>query len=371
MSATASSKITVADIAKVIERYAPLYLQESYDNAGLQVGNSQQDIDSALVCLDVTEDIIDEAVALGCKLVITHHPLIFKGVKKVVNSDCTGRIIAKAIKNDIAIYSAHTNLDNTAGGVSHEIASRIGLENVSVLVPMQHTMLKFVVFTPISYAAAVRAAAFGAGAGELGNYDACSFTVEGKGTFRALDGSNPYTGETNVLHTEPEVRQEFLISPLNRTAVINAVLEAHPYEEPAYDIISLENESKYYGTGAIGTISPVKVSAYLNHVKKALNVSAIRYSGNPDAEITTVAVCGGSGATFIRDAAAKGAGLYITGDIKYHDFASAPAGMAVADIGHFESELITNSIFYRIISEKFPNFALYFSKIEKNPINYL
>lgn len=367
----ATSKISVADITAAIEHYAPLYLQESYDNAGLQVGDMHQNIESVLVCLDVTEEIIDESIALGCKMIISHHPLIFHGIKKIVPSDRTGRIIYKAIKEGIAIYSAHTNLDNTYHGVSYDIASRIGLEDISVLIPAQHTMSKLVVFTPISYASAVRTAAFGAGAGVLGNYDACSFTVEGKGTFRALEGSHPYTGETNVLHTEPEVRQEFLISPSSHSQVINAILKTHPYEEPAYDIISLENKSSHYGTGAIGTISPVKISTFLNGIKKALNVDTIRFAGDSEAEVSKVAVCGGAGAQFMKNAANAGAQLYITGDIKYHDFTNAPHGLAIADIGHFESEVITNSIFYRIISEKFPNFAIYFSKIEKNPINYL
>lgn len=346
-------------------------LQESYDNAGLQIGNVAAKADGALLCIDVTEDIVDEAIAKGCNLIISHHPLLFKGLKRISGRNEIERIVIKAIKNDIVIYSAHTNMDNASEGVSMEIADRIGLENRRVLDAQQGKLLKLVVFVPTADAAKVREAVCAAGAGKIGNYDNCSYATEGTGTFRALEGANPYVGDMNKLHYEPETRLEFILPDRNKSSVLKAMIAAHPYEEPAFDIIRLEYDSKYEGAGLAGEIAPTPVAEFLEMLKEKFNARGIRYSRGKVSEIRTVALCGGSGAFLIPNAIASGADIYISGDIKYHDFTTFGNDIIIADIGHYESEQYTKQIFNRIICKNFPNFATYYPDKEKNPINYL
>lgn len=346
-------------------------LQESYDNAGLQIGNVAAKADGALLCIDVTEDIVDEAIAKGCNLIISHHPLLFKGLKRISGRNEIERIVIKAIKNDIVIYSAHTNMDNASEGVSMEIADRIGLENRRILDAQQGKLLKLVVFVPTADAAKVREAVCAAGAGKIGNYDNCSYATEGTGTFRALEGANPYVGDMNKLHFEPETRLEFILPDRNKSSVLKAMIAAHPYEEPAFDIIRLESDSKYEGAGLAGEIPPTPVAEFLEMLKEKFNARGIRYSRGKVSEIRTVALCGGSGAFLIPNAIASGADIYISGDIKYHDFTTFGNDIIIADIGHYESEQYTKQIFNRIICKNFPNFATYYPDKEKNPINYL
>lgn len=361
----------ISDIINEIEQFAPLSLQESYDNAGLQIGNPDAEAEAALLCLDVTEAIIDEAASRGCNLVVTHHPLLFRGIKRIgINSE-RERIIIKAIEYGITIYSAHTNLDNASRGVSHEIASRLGLSDIKVMVPQQGRLLKLVVFTPKNYARRLSAALFAAGAGAFRNYDSCSFESEGNGSFRPCEGANPFIGELGEIHIEPEIRQEFLISNDIKSRVVAALIATHPYEEPAFDLIPLDNASLDTGTGVVGNISPMPVAEFLDMLKKQMNVSSLRYSQGRSSTVSRVAICSGSGAEFIGNAIRSRADVYITGDVKYHDFTEKGSDIIIADIGHFESELCTKEIFYRIITEKFPNFATYYSENEKNPINYL
>ena len=362
---------TAGEIISKIEEVAPLSLQESYDNAGLQIGNAAAEAKGALLCIDVTEDIVDEAVAKGCNLIISHHPLLFKGLKRISGRNEIERIVIKAIKNDIAIYSAHTNMDNASEGVSMEIADRIGLENRRVLDAQHGRLLKLVVFVPVADAAKVREAVCAAGAGKIGNYDCCSYATEGTGTFRALEGANPYVGDMNELHFEPETRLEFILPDRNKSSVLKAMIAAHPYEEPAFDIIRLECDSKYEGAGLVGEITPTPVREFLEMLKEKFNARGIRYSGGKTSEIRTVALCGGSGAFLIPNAIASGADIYISGDIKYHDFTTFGNDIIIADIGHYESEQYTKQIFNRIICKNFPNFATYYPDKEKNPINYL
>lgn len=361
----------ICDIIQAIEDYAPLNLQESFDNAGLQVGDRNAEATAALLCLDATEAIVDEAVEKGANLIITHHPLIFRGLKHLTGSSPIERIVAKAIKHDIAIYSAHTNMDSATYGVSTHAAKKIGLKNIRVLVPQTGKLLKIVTFVPSAHADAVKQAMWQAGAGEIGNYDCCSYTMNGNGTFRATEGANPFVGKIGEHHTEPEERIEVIVPVWRKGAVVRAMLEAHPYEEPAFDIIALENESNT-GLGVVGDIEPEDALHLLERVKKIFDVGAISYSGlERPTTITRVALCGGSAAEYAGAAISAGAQLYITGDVRYHDFTSNSDRIIIANIGHYESEHFTKEIFYDIIQKKIPNFATYYAEKEKNPINYL
>lgn len=361
----------IRDIIQAIEEQAPLNLQESYDNAGMQVGDCDAEATSALLCLDVTEDILDEAIARGSNLVISHHPLIFRGLKRIVGATSVERIVAKAIKNDIAIYAAHTNMDSAVNGVSVHAAKKIGLTNMRVLAPQSGKLLKIVTFVPVAQADAVKCAMWEAGAGQIGNYDCCSYTMSGNGTFRATEGANPFVGKIGEHHTEPEERIEVIVPVWRKGAVLKAMIAAHPYEEPAFDIIALENTSNT-GLGVVGDIEPEDALHLLARVKKIFDVGAISYSGlNKPMQINRVAFCGGSAVEFVGDAIAAGAQIMITGDVKYHDFTTYNDRIIIANIGHYESEHFTKEIFYDIIQKKIPNFATYYAEKEKNPINYL
>lgn len=361
----------ISEITDIIEEYAPLSLQESYDNAGMQTGDKNLEATGAILCIDVTEDIVDEALEKGCNLIISHHPLIFKGIKSVTGKNATERIIIKAIKNNIAIYSAHTNIDNTWGGVSHMIAAKLGLKITGVLQPQNNKFCKLAVFVPYAHVETVQNALFKAGAGKIGNYDCCSYNTAGTGTFRAEEGANPWVGKIGEIHNEPETKIEVIFPVEKKASILKALIDNHPYEEPAFDIIALENESKYTGSGVIGTIEPQNALAFLNKIKSVFNIQSVKHSLADDKIISKVAVCGGSGAFLIPDAIQCGADIYITGDLKYHDFTTFGKSIILADIGHYESEQYTKEIFYNIIRKKMPNFAAYYPVKEKNPINYL
>lgn len=363
--------VKIGDIIRAIEEKAPLSLQESYDNAGLQVGDREAVAEAALLCLDVTEDIVDEAVARHANLIISHHPLIFHGLKHITGSSPVERVVAKAVKNGITIYSAHTNMDSAEYGVSAHAANKIGLTNMQPLVPHTGKLLKIVTFVPKAQADAVRSAMWQAGAGNIGNYECCSYTMSGNGTFKAMDGANPFVGTIGEHHTEAEERIEVIVPVWKKSAVLNAMIKAHPYEEPAFDVIALENSSKT-GLGVVGDIAPENAVRLIRRVKEIFEVGAVSYSG--DAEntmVTRVAFCGGSAAEFAGDAVRVGAQIYFTGDVRYHDFTMNNDRIIVANIGHYESEHFTKEIFYDIIQKKFPNFATYYADKEKNPINYL
>lgn len=363
--------ITIGDIAAAIEEFAPLALQESYDNAGLQVGDPHTEAKAALLCIDVTEEIIDEAIERGANMVVSHHPLIFRGLKRLTGRTPIERIVVRAIKHGIALYAAHTNMDSAIGGVSAHAASKIGMTDVELLAPQSGKLLKIVTFVPHSHSQAVKKAMWAAGAGRIGNYESCSYTMQGTGTFRALDGASPFVGAIGELHSEPEERVEVIVPVWRKDAVLRAMRSVHPYEEPAFDVLALGNDAPW-GFGVVGNIAPEPAIEFLSRVKRIFNVGAISYSG-PDVKqpVTRVAFCGGSAAELIGDAIAAGAQLFITGDVKYHDFTSHNHRIIIANIGHYESEQFTKEIFFDVIRKKFPNFATYYSEKERNQINYL
>ncbi len=360
------------DIIQAIEAVAPLSLQESYDNAGLLTGNRAMEITAAVVCIDVTEDVIDEALDKNANLVISHHPLIFKGLKSLTGKDYVERTIIKAIKNDIAIYAAHTNLDNAVGGVNFKMAEMLGLKDVAILSPMSNQLLKLVTYVPLDDADRVRESLMEAGAGNIGRYDYCSYNCNGYGTFRAGEGTDPYCGEIGEMHREAETRIEVIVPRHCKSRVLKALVESHPYEEPAFDIIPIENEWMQAGSGVVGDFyGPMEELEFLERLKSVFKTGCVRHTTLTGRKIRRVALCGGSGSFLIPQATAVGADAFVTGEIKYHEFFGHEDDILLADIGHYESEQYTKDIFCDIITKKIPNFACYYTKVETNPINYL
>ena len=360
------------DLTKFLDTAVPLSFQEGYDNAGLQVGSPEKEISSALLTLDVTEEVLDEAGYAGSDVIISHHPVIFGGLKQLSGKNATERIILKAIKQDVAIYSAHTNLDVLENGVSRKMAEKLGLKNVKVLVPLRNRLLKLVVFIPVEHLEKVREAVFSAGAGVIGGYEKCGFVTTGDGSFMPGDDTKPFTGEKGKLHYEKEVRFETVLFAHMKGRVVRALLEAHPYEEVAYDLYPLENDNVRTGMGCTGEFTePLSEKEFLKLLGSVFSAKGIKYSKPTGKEIRKVALCGGAGGQLINEAIASGAGAYVTGDIRYHSFFEAGSKILLADIGHFESEKFSTEILYDLIIKKFPTFALRFSEVNTNPINYL
>ena len=362
----------IKEITASLEKLAPLMYQESYDNSGLQVGNYSMEVTGALVTLDVTEEVIDEAIAKGLNLVIAHHPLIFGGLKSITGKSMVERVVLKAVKHDIAVYAAHTNLDSVRGGVSGKICEVIGLKKCRILDPVAGRLKKLVVFVPSAHAEKVRQAIFDGGAGVIGNYDSCSYNLEGQGSFRGGEGTDPFVGKKGELHFEQEIRIETVFPEHEKGRVITALLEAHPYEEVAYDIYPIDNKYHEIGLGMIGELEePVGEMEFLKLLKMRFKTGAIRHSALLGKDIRKVAVCGGAGSSLLRKAITQKADLFVSSDFKYHQFFEAEKRIVVADIGHFESEQYTRNVIYDSVNKKFPKFALHLSDVNTNPIKYL
>ena len=361
----------VKDILNCITEVAPLQWQESYDNAGLQVGDLNAEVHKALIALDVTEALVDEAIAKNCDLIVSHHPLIFKGLKHITPQSYIERIVMKAIKHDIAIISMHTNLDNSYLGVSRILAERLGLKNLHILQPLQNQLRKLVVYAPLSAAEAVRNAMFEAGAGCIGNYDSCSFNAQGQGTFKANAEAHPYVGEIGKVHFEDEVRIETVVPVHALNQVIAAMLKVHPYEEVAYDVFPMENEFQRAGAGMVGELeNPMQELDFLNLVAETIGTPCLRHSALTGRKVQKVALCGGSGSPFMGDALRCGADAYLTADVKYHDFFVPEGRILLVDGGHFETEQFTKELIHDLIRKKFPTFAAVIAETETNSVHY-
>ncbi len=364
-------KMKISEITNYLESIAPLAYQESYDNAGLIIGSQADEVEKALITLDVTEAVVDEAVAGGFQLIIAHHPLIFHALKKINGKNDVERSILKAIKNDIAIYAAHTNLDSVPGGVNSKICQKLGLINCQILSPMKGQLKKLVTFIPSDHLENVQEAVFSAGAGHIGNYDSCGYSLEGKGSFRGNENTNPFVGEKGKLHFENETRFETIFPAHIQRKVIRALIDAHPYEEVAYDIYPLENEMPNTGAGMVGELpGAMDEKEFLSSTKEIFKSGVIRHSQLLNRKIKKVAVCGGAGSFLINQAIGSGADIFITGDLKYNQFFDAENKIVIADIGHFESEQYTKEVFYELLTKNFPKFAVRLSAINTNPINY-
>lgn len=365
-------KLKIKQITAVIEKIAPTVYAESWDNPGLLVGDAEAEVEKALVALDCSEAVIDEAIEKKAGLIITHHPLIFVGVKKMVPTDETARLVIKAIKNDIAIYTAHTNLDNVFCGLNSLIADEINLKERSILEPQNEKLYKIVTFIPKTHVEYVRNELFKEGFGHIGNYDSCSFSTEGEGTFRANKDANPFVGKLGKIHIEPEYRVEFIVAEHQRNQALNILKTAHPYEEPAIDIFSLENSYEKAGSGMVGTLEkPMDEIDFLQLVKEKMLIPVLRHSHLTGKKIQKVAICSGAGSFLIKNAIHCNADAFITGDVKYHDFFVPENRLLLIDAGHYETEQFSRLYLYTILKENFTNFAVQISERGYNAVNYL
>ena len=360
------------EITSFLETIAPLAFQEDYDNSGLLAGDPLMDITSALICLDITPGIVEEARNRSCNLIISHHPFIFKGLKKVEPGKAESDILVSVIKHDIAVYAIHTNLDNSADGLNDYICRKLGLVKRKILTERQGMLSKLVTFCPTAHASKLRQALFDAGAGVIGKFDFCSYNIEGKGTFRASEETNPFTGEKNILHFEDETRIEMVFPSHIRQRLLSALLISHPYEEVAYDIYPLTNNFPGCGAGMSAELElPLDSAEFLAFVLKRLELKIIRHTQLLKRQIRKVAICSGSGSLLIPAALQAGADAFLTADLKYHDFFDANNRILLADIGHYESEQWIKDLLTERLNEKFPTFAFFSSGLNTNPVNYL
>ncbi len=358
-------------VISFLEAGAPPSLQESYDNAGLITGNPAWECTGIICSLDATEEVIAEALENNCNLVVAHHPIVFGGLKKITGRNYVERTVIKAIKNDIAVYAIHTNLDNVLQGVSGRMADLLGLESRKVLSPRPGTLKKLYTFVPPAQAEEVRHALFAAGAGHIGQYSECSFAAAGEGTFKGEEGTNPFVGEPGRRHQEQELRLEVIFPAYLQQAVVTALQEAHPYEEVAYDLVSVDNQHPGIGSGAIGKLPvPLGEEELLRKLKEVFKLQVIRHTPLLNRQVSRVALCGGAGSFLINSALAQGAEVFVTGDMKYHEFFDADGRMLIADIGHFESEQFTIDLLAERLAEKFPTFAVLKTKVVTNPVRY-
>ena len=362
----------IKDVTSYLESLAPKAYQESYDNSGLLTGNPETTVTGVLTTLDVTENVVEEAIALRCNLVVAHHPILFKGLKSLTGKSYVERTIISAIKKDIAIYASHTNLDNVSMGVNKRIADIIGLTKTSVLVPRVGTLSKLVTFVPRANLTQVTTALHDAGAGDVGNYEECSFQVEGTGTFVPGPGSNPHIGKVGKPEKIAEVRIEMLFPSHLQHTMLEALRKAHPYEEVAYYITHLANENQEVGAGMIGDLlNAEEPKQFLERLKITMQATVIRHTALLKKPIQKVAVCGGSGSSMLYEAIAQGADAFVSADFKYHEFFDAEGKILIADVGHYESEQFTKGLLNDILTKKFTTFASHFSKTVTNPISYL
>lgn len=361
----------LSQLTSYLESLAPLAYQEDYDNSGLIVGNADKEVQQALLSLDCTEAIVDEAIAKDCQVIISHHPIVFRGLKKLNGKTYVERVVEKAIKNDIAIYAIHTNLDNVMDGVNAKICETLELNNCRILAPKNGLLKKLVTYVPADKAEQVRNALFHAGAGNIGNYSECSFNAEGTGTFKGDEDTNPYVGEPGKRHHENEVRIETIYPATIESKLLMALFLAHPYEEVAYDLYDLTNQHNQVGSGMIGELEEeLSEEEFLFVLKQNMQARVIRHTALRGKNVKRVAVCGGAGGFLLKHAISAGADFFVTADYKYHEFFDAEGRVVIADIGHFESEQFTVQLLYDIIRKKFPTFAIRLTEINTNPVKY-
>ncbi|MBC7390385.1 MAG: Nif3-like dinuclear metal center hexameric protein [Opitutaceae bacterium] len=360
----------LSEIIKAIEEFAPLDWQEPYDNTGLHYGNVNTEIGKVLLTLDVTLEVIEEAKEKGCNLIISHHPVIFKPLKSLTGNSLTEKIIIGAVRHDIALYSAHTNLDNCGKGVNYTLAKLLGLKDIKILNPLIGNLRRLIVYAPLDSSEKILNALYSAGAGQIGNYRECSFKSEGVGTFIPSESANPAIGSANKREIVNEFKIEVLFPAYLQQKVVEAMYNSHPYEEVAYDLIHLNNQDLSTGSGAIGNLeNEMNQEEFLAFLKQSLNLKAIKFTPF-NAKIKRVAVCGGSGSFLVQKAIKQKATAFVSSDFKYHEYFEAGKKLMIADIGHYESEVHTKELFYNILTKKMPNIAILFSTINTNPVKY-
>lgn len=364
--------MTIKDITIAIEEIAPLNYAEKFDNVGLLIGNYSTKVTKVLVTLDTLENIVDEAIETNCNLIVSFHPIIFSGLKKINGNNYVERVVLKAIKHDIAIYAMHTALDNSFVGVNAKICNMLGLTNQKILIPQKGTIKKLTTYVPVKSAEKLRVSLFNSGAGNIGNYDSCSFNIKGIGTFKGNKNSNPTVGKKGEYREENETMISVLFEKHQEKNILQTLFKEHPYEEIAYEIVNLENNHQQIGIGMIGEVeNEMEEKQFLNFLKKTMNTNCIRHTKLLNKPIKKVAVLGGSGSFAIKNAIQAKADIYITSDIKYHEFYKAENKLIIADIGHYESEQFTKNLLVEFLTKKFPNFAIILSQKNTNPIYYL
>jgi len=362
----------IKDITDYLEELAPLNYAEDFDNVGLLIGNYNTSITGVLVTLDTLEKTIEEAITKKCNLIVSFHPIIFEGIKKLNGNSYVERVVSKAIQNDIAIYATHTALDNSKNGVSAKISEVLGLKNNKILLPKKGILKKLTTFVPIENAEKLRDALFNAGAGNIGNYDRCSFNIDGEGTYRGNQNSNPAIGKKGENHTENETQISVIYESKNETTILASLQKNHPYEEISYDLITTENIHQNIGMGMIGDLpTEMEENEFLLFLKKKMKTACIRHSNLINKKIKKVAVLGGSGSFAISNAIEAGADAYVSADFKYHEFFKAENKIILADIGHYESEQFTKNLLVDYLTKKFSNFAIVLSEESTNPIYYI
>lgn len=363
--------MTINHIISYLESVAPPVLQESYDNAGLITGNTHWNCTGVICCLDAIEAVIDEAIEKNCNLIVAHHPIVFSGLKKITGKNYVERTIIKAIKNDIAIYAIHTNLDNVLNGVNGKIAEKLGLTNLSILLPKAGQLSKLYFYIPAPHASDTMNALFEAGAGQIGNYSECSFRVNGIGTFKPNEAAQPFSGEIGKRHEDEELKIEVLFPSGMETRIISTLKANHPYEEVAYEVIALSNKHQHIGSGITGEWeTPLSENEFLQKIKQIFNISVVKHTALSGRPVKKVSICGGAGIFLLKNAINYGSDAYITSDIKYHEFFDADGQILLADIGHYESEQFTTDLLANLLEQKFPNFAVLKTGVNTNPVQY-
>lgn len=363
--------MTVKEITDLLEELAPLPFAEDFDNTGLLVGRPDMEVLGVLVTLDTLEAVVEEAIAKDCNLIVSFHPILFKGLKRITGSTYVERVVARALEQGIAIYSMHTALDNVPAGVNGALCKALGIRKPQILIPKKNSIKKLVTYVPKAGRESLLQALFRAGAGHLGNYSHCSFRQEGEGSFLPGKDAQPAIGSPGVLQREAEDQLHLTFTADREGAVLRALFAHHPYEEVAFEVTTLENTYAHLGMGMIGTLDkPLSPSAFLSHVRAVLGTPCIRHSALPEKAVQRIAVLGGSGAFAIGAAHAAGADAFLTGDVKYHEFFQAEGKLLIADVGHYETEQFTKSLLFDYLTEKIPNFAISLSETKTNPVNY-
>lgn len=364
--------MTIKEVTNLLEELAPLAYAEDFDNVGLLVGDANTKISGILVTLDTLENVVDEAIINNCNLIVSFHPIIFSGLKKLTGANYVERVVIKAIQHNIAIYSMHTALDNSENGVNAKICEILGIEEPKILIPQKGTIKKLTTYVPTANAEELQKSLFDIGAGSIGNYSDCSFTIDGTGSYKAGQDANPSKGKIGETHYEKETQMHITYPKSIEKEIIATLFKNHPYEEVAYEVFTLENTNQNIGMGMVGQLKePIDEIHFLKHVKQKMNVSCVRHSNLLNKPIKKVAVLGGSGAFAIAAAKASGADIFITADVKYHQFYEAEGKMVIADIGHYETEQFTKNLLVDYLTKKIPNFAIRLSESKTNPIKYL
>tara|TARA_B100000925_G_scaffold208812_1_gene159057 strand:- start:7126 stop:8217 length:1092 start_codon:yes stop_codon:yes gene_type:complete len=360
----------IGQIIEALEQWAPPELQESYDNSGLIVGNTNWESTGVLVALDCLESVVDEAIAKSVNLIVAHHPIVFAGLKRFNGRSYIERVVMKAIKHDVAIYAIHTNLDNILWGVNAKVMEVLDIKDHAILSPMKDALKKFEVYVPIEHVEALEQAIFEAGGGKVRSYDECSFRTDGTGSFKGTAGTQPFIGEEGKREFVEEAKLEFIVPIYAASAVESAARAVHPYEEMAYQWLSVGNAATHFGAGAVGDL-PKKLGfeEFLKKVKTVFDTT-IRYTSPVDGVVKKVAVCGGAGSFLLGAAMASGADVFITADFKYHQFFDADGKISILDVGHFESEQFTIDLIADFIEKNFPKFAVLKTEVNTNPIQY-